>query len=96
MKTTPQQHWGYGLPDQPLAPRPRPEPAVKSAKAPWLRNLRGDILGGITAAVVTIPVSMGYGLLALAPLGESFIFSPAFMRRCWAASSPLCSARIRR
>ncbi|TMG76359.1 MAG: cyclic nucleotide-binding domain-containing protein, partial [Betaproteobacteria bacterium] len=41
--------------------------------APWLRNLRGDILGGITAAVVTIPVSMGYGLLALAPLGESFI-----------------------
>ena len=72
MKTTTKQ-WGYGLPDQAQAPRPHPEPTVPPAKVPWLRNLRGDILGGITAAVLTIPVSMGYGLLALAPLGESFI-----------------------
>src|SRR5881296_471664 len=67
MKTTTKQ-WGYGLPDQAHAPRPHPEPVVPHAKVPWLRNLRG-----ITAAVLTIPVSMGYGLLALAPLGESFI-----------------------
>jgi MFS superfamily sulfate permease-like transporter len=71
MKTTTKQ-WGHGLPDQAHAPRPHPEPVVPPAKVPWLRNLRGDILGGITAAVLTIPVSMGYGLLALAPLGESF------------------------
>src|SRR6266511_1466976 len=71
MKTTTKQ-WGHGLPDQAHAPRPHPEPVVPHAKIPWLRNLRGDILGGITAAVLTIPVSMGYGLLALAPLGESF------------------------
>jgi len=40
---------------------------------PWLRHLRGDLLGGLTAAVLTIPVSMGYGLLALSALGENYL-----------------------
>ena len=30
-------------------------------------------MGGLAAAVLTIPISMGYGLLALSPLGESYI-----------------------
>src|SRR5438445_3773260 len=36
-------------------------------------SLKGDISGGITAGVLTIPVSMGYGLLALQPLGEGYL-----------------------
>jgi MFS superfamily sulfate permease-like transporter len=40
---------------------------------PWLRHLRGDLLGGFTAAMLTIPVSMGYGLLALSALGENYV-----------------------
>src|SRR5205807_7542069 len=36
-------------------------------------SLKGDISGGITAGVLTIPVSIGYGLLALQPLGEGYL-----------------------
>jgi len=36
-------------------------------------SLKGDISGGVTAGVLTIPVSMGYGLLALQPLGEGYL-----------------------
>ncbi len=38
-----------------------------------MRHLKGDLLGGFTAAVLTIPVSMGYGLLALSALGENYV-----------------------
>ena len=31
----------------------------------WKSNLRGDLTGGLVAAVVTIPMSIGFGLLAL-------------------------------
>jgi SulP family sulfate permease len=37
-----------------------------------LASLKGDLAGGVTAAILTIPVSMGYGLLALYPLGDRF------------------------
>ena len=63
------QKWGYGLPDQaqtqPLQPA-EPEPAAP----PRFKHLRGNLTGGFSAAVLTIPVSMGYGMLALAPLGD--------------------------
>jgi SulP family sulfate permease len=42
-------------------------------KRDWLSNWRGDISGGVTAAVLTIPVSMGYGILAMYPLGEQYV-----------------------
>ena len=72
MRST-QQSWGYGLPDQAVVV-PAPSP-VRSEHAhhPWLQNLRGDVVGGLTAAMLTIPISMGYGLLALAPLGDAFV-----------------------
>jgi len=38
-----------------------------------LPRLKGDLAGGVTSAVLTIPVSMGYGVLALAPLGDQYI-----------------------
>ena len=38
-----------------------------------LARLKGDLAGGATSAVLTVPVSMGYGVLALAPLGDQYI-----------------------
>lgn len=65
------QRWGYGLPNQ--APVAQPPAAAAAGRLPLLRNLRGDLLGGCIAALLTIPVSIGYGLLALSPLGESIV-----------------------
>jgi len=36
-------------------------------------GLRGDIAGGISAGILTIPQSMAYGILALQPLGEGYV-----------------------
>jgi len=36
-------------------------------------SLKGDLAGGVSAGVLTIPVSMGYGILALQPLGDSYV-----------------------
>jgi len=66
------QKWGYGLPDQAQAALPRPAEAAPAAQ-PRFKNLRGDLTGGFSAAVLNIPVSMGYGMLALAPLGPDYI-----------------------
>lgn len=33
----------------------------------------GNIVGGITAAVLSVPVCVGFGMLALAPLGADFV-----------------------
>ncbi|MEK7877529.1 MAG: SulP family inorganic anion transporter, partial [Pseudomonadota bacterium] len=67
------QQGGYGLPDQ--APTPRPQPAARqtAARAGWLQHVRGDLVGGFTAAMLTIPISMGYGLLALSALGDAYV-----------------------
>jgi len=35
--------------------------------------LKGDIAGGLSAGLLTIPVSMGYGILALQPLGDGYV-----------------------
>ncbi len=36
-------------------------------------GLRGDIAGGVSAGILTIPLSLGYGILALQPLGEGYV-----------------------
>ena len=72
--TTVQRKWGFGLPDQAEQAPPVPDSASDNGKAkPWLRHLRGDLVGGLAAAVMTIPVSMGYGLLALSPFGDAMV-----------------------
>ena len=38
-----------------------------------LERLRGNVMGGITAAVLSVPTCVGFGILALAPLGAEFI-----------------------
>ncbi len=71
MSTAPRKG-GYGLPDQ-AEPQTIPVQTAATETKPWMRHLKGDMVGGIAAAVMTIPVSMGYGLLALSPLGDSMV-----------------------
>ncbi len=66
------QKWGYGLPDQAQTPLPRPAEPALAAEARF-KHLRGDLAGGFSAAVLNIPISMGYGMLALAPLGPEYV-----------------------
>jgi len=77
------QQLGYGLHD-----KAQRRPASSSAAEPamrgrWSRHLRGDLTGGLAAAVLSIPVSMGYGLLALSALGEAYI-PQAILAGLWA------------
>ena len=44
-----------------------------SVHARWLAHWRGDLAGGVTSAILTIPVSMGYGILALYALGDQYV-----------------------
>lgn len=38
-----------------------------------LARLKGDVMGGISSALLTVPMSMGYGVLALLPLGDQYL-----------------------
>ena len=56
------------------------DPALRVEDAPfalfprsWRANARGDVGGGLVAAVVSVPMSIGFGLLAFAPFGERFL-----------------------
>ena len=37
------------------------------------RNLRGDLLGGLTAAVVALPLALAFGNAALGPGGAIYL-----------------------
>jgi len=39
----------------------------------WRTALGGDLAGGVTAAILTIPVSMGFGALAVHGLGDGYL-----------------------
>lgn len=45
----------------------------RAASARTFTSLRNDIAGGATAALLTIPSGMGYGVLALQSLGEQYL-----------------------
>ncbi len=47
-------------------------PAAHGATS-TLERVRGNLMGGITAAVLSVPTCVGFGILALAPLGTEFI-----------------------
>src|ERR1700727_3470153 len=38
----------------------------------YSKHLRTDIAGGLVSAAVAIPLAMGYGMFAFAPLGENY------------------------
>ncbi|MCI3954017.1 MAG: sulfate transporter [Burkholderiales bacterium] len=73
MATNNKQRWGYGLPDQVAASGSLAAAPAPSAWRQRFFHLRGDLSGGAVAALLSIPVSIGYGLLALLPLGESMV-----------------------
>jgi len=37
------------------------------------KNIAGDVLGGLSAAIITTPMAIGYGIMAFAPLGSEFV-----------------------
>jgi sulfate permease, SulP family len=38
----------------------------------WSKHARADFIGGLVSAAVAIPLAMGYGMFALAALGENY------------------------
>jgi len=40
-----------------------------------LKNIRGDVLGGLTAAVVALPLALAFGNAALGPGGAIMDFT---------------------
>ena len=81
--TSTRQQLGYGLPDQAQQQASPSSDAESTGRGRWLRHLRGDLTGGVAAAVLTIPVSMGYGMLALSGLGDAYI-PQAILAGLWA------------
>lgn len=41
-------------------------------KAGFFRNIRGDLAGAVSAAIITLPMSLGYGIMAFAALGPNY------------------------
>jgi SulP family sulfate permease len=39
----------------------------------WLSNIRGDFSGALSAAIISIPLSIGYGIIVYGPLGAGFL-----------------------
>jgi len=44
-----------------------------------LSNIRGDLSGAISAAIISIPLSIGYGIIVYKPLGAEFLPSAALL-----------------
>ena len=38
-----------------------------------LTNIKGDLSGAISAAIISIPLSIGYGIIVYGPLGAEFL-----------------------
>ncbi len=36
-------------------------------------NIKGDIMGGITTSVISLPLAIAFGVIAFAPLGEEYV-----------------------
>ena len=52
--------------------------------SPARASIRDEIAGGIAAGIVTIPASIGYGMLALGALGDAYV-APAVLAGLYSA-----------
>ena len=59
-----------------------------------LSNTRGDLAGALAAAMITLPMSMGYGILAFAPLGKELASQAALFGIYSAVVSGLFAAVV--
>ena len=64
------QHFGLGLPDQAVEPHRGAEPTRTEGR---LGFVRAEVTGGIVAGMISVPASMGYAILAFAPLGPALL-----------------------
>ena len=55
-------------------------------------NLKGDLAGAVTAATITIPQCIGYGIIVFAPLGVDFAASGALLGLYTAVFAGFCAA----
>ena len=46
---------------------------IDNPNSQFKNNIAGDVLGGLSAAIITTPMAIGYGIIAFAPLGPEFI-----------------------
>ena len=46
---------------------------IDKPNSQFKNNIAGDVLGGLSAAIITTPMAIGYGIMAFAPLGPEFI-----------------------
>ncbi len=69
---------------------PAPTP-LASASAAARTTLKGELAGGLTAALITLPLSIGYGLFAFAPLGERFATYAIAAGLLSAITVPVCA-----
>ena len=47
--------------------------------SPKTPNVRGEFFGALSAAIITLPMAIGYGVIAFAPLGKEFFPTAALM-----------------
>jgi len=64
------QHFGLGLPDQAADTRAADDAATRASRSAFVRT---EVMGGIVAGIISVPASMGYAILAFAPLGAEII-----------------------
>jgi SulP family sulfate permease len=50
----------------------RPFGGIAAFPPAWREGAHGNVVGGLLAALVTVPLSMGYGALAFAPFGPDY------------------------
>ncbi len=48
------------------------DPGFAAFPPAWREGAKGNLVGGLLAALVTVPLSMGYGALAFAPFGPEY------------------------
>ncbi len=40
--------------------------------APWIKNLRNDVVGGLVSSMLAIPLALGYGMFVFVSLGDQY------------------------
>ncbi len=52
-----------------------PEASRRIGQLPrgWTGHIRGDVTGGLLAAIISMPLTVGFGILAFAPLGDRYL-----------------------
>ncbi len=59
-----------------------------------LSNIKGDLSGAVSAAIISIPLSIGYGIIVYGPLGAEFLPSAALLGIYSCLLGGICAALL--